>query len=206
MEFDVECEARVLRQRGGFSEDDVPGGVALAESLGYEIRTRLDPRLLRGRDSLVFWPHGKTNPPAIALRSGLSEERLHWWCAHEVFEARLHELDYRGENIERVADAGAAALLMPRLAFREAASEHREDIVSLAADFLCSQTAATLRLAETRCADASVVVAPTRLYVSVLDGFVLPPEPALRRAAREGMPGMRKTVLTDARKRVALVA
>lgn len=196
---DVEGEARVLRERAGYDEDDVPGGMALAAALGVRVR-KVDGGLLRGGDGCTIRVHGR---PEVCIRRGLTRERTHWVIAHELFETRLGELDYRGEDIEQCAEAGAAALLMPRRSFRLAAREHGDDYAALAADYLCGQTAAVLRLAEVGAVEMAAVVAPARVHVRAPDDWVLPD---LRKAAREGHPMLRRTALTDSRKRVALVA
>lgn len=200
--MDVETEARALRDRAGYSEHDAPGAVAIARRLSIPIR-RVDGRIIRGVDAERVKLHGRDE---IFVRHGLTEPRLQWVVGHELGELRLAEIDYREPDIEQLADAFAAALLMPRAAFREAAVERGDDLAELALDFAVDQTATALRLAETRCAEAVVVVCPSRIYARGPEGFALPPERELRRGALAAMPGVRSVRLTDARRRTAYVA
>lgn len=200
--FDVEAEARVLRQRAGFEEEDAHGSVALASRLGLAVR-RVDGHLLRSSDACLVRLHGR---PEIFVRRMLGPERLQWVVGHELAELRLQELDYREEDVERQADTLAAALVMPRVAYRAAVREHGVAPASLAADFVVTQTAATLRLAEVHAVELAVVVTPAKVYARGEEDLVLPPEPDIRRGMLGMMPGLRAVRITDDRRRRAFVA
>lgn len=196
---DVECEAAVLRHAAGYDEDDAPGALAIAKRLGVLVR-RVESGLLRGHDGCLLRVNRAWQ---VFVRRGLTPERLHWVVAHELGELRLKEIDYRGDDIELCAHGVAAALMMPRRSYRAAAAEYGEDLAALAGDYLTTQTAAARRLAEVGIVEMAAVVTPTCVYVHAPDDFVLPD---LRKAAREGYPGLRRCEVTDARRRVALIA
>lgn len=208
--LDIEAEATVLRERAGYGDDDVPGAVALAGRLHVRVR-RVDATLLRGADACLFFLAGQAE---IAIRRGLTPERMHWSVAHELAEMRLVEIDYREADVERQANALGAALLMPRAAFRAALRDHGGSLDALAtggldalsADFLCDQTATALRLAEVHALELAVVTTPARVYARAPEEWVLPSEREIRRGVLGAMPGIRSIRLTDARKRMAFVA
>lgn len=143
--------------------------------------------------------------PRIYVRAGASKVELRWNLCHELAEWHLGEIGYRGEDVELVAEALTATLVAPRPAFLRTARIGRS-LPSLAAAFVATETACALRLAETRCVDAAAVVRPGLVRVRALDGFVLPDERGLRRAARDGHEQLERHVLTDDRRRVALIA
>lgn len=200
--MNMDIVARALRGHAGLDEGNVVSAMTLARRLGVDVR-RVDAGLLRGGDSCLVWIRGE---PVIYVRRGLTPEALQWLVAHELGELGLFRAGYRGEDVEQLADAAAAAILMPRAAFREAAFERREDLVGLALDFACSQTATAMRLAETRVAEVVVVVCSSRIYARSADEFALPNEAAIRRGTLASMPGVRSVRLSDARRRVAYIA
>lgn len=197
MNIDVECEAGWLLR--GF--DDAPGARALAKKHGLPVRTvpRHALPTLAG-----CWVH--LGQPTIFLRAGQSREEERWSICHEVAERHLKLLAYDGEDVELVAQSIAAALVAPRDVFRRKVRGVGHDLPKLAEAFATTQTAVALRLAEARCVEASAVVRPGLVRVRTADAFVMPNECDLRKAAAAGYPGLERHVLTDAKRRVALVA
>lgn len=157
MLLDVDAEAEAIRARAGLSRDDLPGSVDLAVALGVNVR-RVDPRLLRGSDACAIQLNGH---PEIFVARKLADATLHWVVSHEVAELHLASIGYREPDVEFVADAIAAALVMPAPIYRAAIREHGHRLDALAADFLVDQTAAAIRLAEVEAVDMAVVVTPS---------------------------------------------
>jgi hypothetical protein len=201
--FEIEGAARSIRETAGFALFDAPSALELAHGLGLRV---LRAGWLRSEDSAAIHPSATGIPTAIALRHGLSPLRSAWCIAHEVAEIDLVTVGYRGEDVEAVAEALAAALLMPQRLFRLAVAELGADVQELAQAFAVPETAAALRLAEVGAVDAAAVVTPRRVHVRSSDSFVLPAELELRAIARGGHPGLRKVRLLDDPRRVALLA
>lgn len=199
--FDVEGAARSILEAAGYDWDDVPGSLRLAHGLGV----RVVWRDLRIAEAAAVDPLPSGIPTTIALRPGLEPVRAAWNIAHELAEIDLATVRYQGEDVERVAEALAAALLMPRPAFRRVAGTM--NVHELAQAFGVAETAAALRLAEVGCVEAVAVVTPQTVHVRTDGEFALPPAFELRRIARVGAhPGLRKVALRDQPRRVALVA
>lgn len=205
--LDPDFEASLIRARAELGEEQVCSAHAIARAL--EIGIAYYPQhILRGLDAKLFHPRGRGQPPEIALRRGLTPRRRAWNILHEIAEEHLLERGYRRADVEHAADAVAAALSMPRRSFREAAAEHRLELVALSDDFAVDETAAALRLAEVGVVEAAAVIAPTRVYARSFGSFVLPHEHELRRlaTARVPLPGVRKVQLVDAPRRIAVIA
>lgn len=199
--FDVEGAARSILEAAGYDWDDVPGAVRLAQGLGV----RVVWRELGLCEAAAVDPTPSGIPTTIALRPGLSPVRAAWCIAHELAEIDLATVGYQGEDVERVAEALAAALLMPRPAVRRVAGTM--NVHELARAFGVPETAAALRLAEVGHVEAVAVVTPQTVHVRTDGEFALPPAFELRRIARVGAhPGLRKVPLRDQPRRVALVA
>jgi hypothetical protein len=199
--FDVEGAARSILEAGGYDWDETPGALRLAQALGV----RVVWRDLKIAEAAAVDPLPSGIPTTIVLRQGLGAVRAAWLIAHDLAEIDLATVRYQGEDIERVAEALAAALLMPRPAFQRVAGTM--NVHELAAAFAVPETAAALRLAEVGHVDAVAVVTPQTVHVRTDGQFVLPPARELRRIARIGAhPGLRKVQLRDQPQRVALVA
>lgn len=182
-------------------EWDLPGMVKLAKASGVLVR-RVDPRLLRGSDACLIRLHGQHE---IFVARKMSPERFHWAVAHELAELRLRLIGYEEPDVELVADSIAAALVMPSRVYREAIREHEGRLENLAVDFLVDQTAAALRLAEIREAEAAVVVTPQRVHARLSQEWALPDEREIRRGRLTKMPGVETVALTDAKRRTAFL-
>jgi Zn-dependent peptidase ImmA (M78 family) len=156
-------------------------------------------RVMRGLDSFVFYPRGRDADPEIAMRRGLRPERRAWLIAHELAELELRQARCCAEEIERIANAAAAELLMPTAAFRSAASD---DLEIVAAAFGCEQRACAIRMAEVGLVDATVVLLHRKPALSFAkEGFQVPHVSKLR-----CMPGVRSVNLTDERGEALLIA
>ena len=203
--IDPDLEARLILRSAGLEEGEAHAAEAVAAAL--EISTKVYPsRVLRGDDAVLFWPRGRAAPPEIALRRGMTPERAAWCVAHELAEHRLGVMGYVGEDREQLADAIAAALLMPRESYQRAATELGDCPIALAGEYATEQTAAALRLAEVGRVEAAMVVSSTRVYARSSGTFEADEEHVRRLASgRATMPGVRSVRLTDAR-RVAVLA
>lgn len=201
---EIEGAARAIIETAGYGLDEAPGALALARGLGVQVAL-VD--WLRGEDSAAWDPAPSGIPRAIALRHGLSPLARAWRIAHELAEIDLRTCNYRDEDIEAAAESLAAAVLMPRAAFRAAVAEIGEDIAALAGAFAVPETAAALRLAEVGAIEAAAVVTPRIVHVRRSDeAIVMPSERELRYLARTAAPGLRRLPLTDQRDRIALLA
>lgn len=156
---------------------------------------------LKGRDGDHCKVHKK---PLIMVRPKLPKLQLRWVLMHELGEWHLDELGYKEHDREQIAEALAAALVMPRQVLHRAVAKHGRCMVSLADAFTTSQTSVALRLGEARCVEASAVVRPGLVRVRAPDGYVMP-EDRLRAAAAGEPTELERHVLTDARRRVALL-
>jgi hypothetical protein len=196
--IDVECKADFLLR----PFDKVPGARALLERhLGPGCITVVTMKR-HGNAELVEL-HGR---PHVCLRTKLTKVESRWALCHELAEWRLTQLDYREEDREAIAEGLTAALVTPRPALFRAVQRRGRDLPALAETFITTQTSVALRLAEARCIEAAAVVRPGLVHVRAPDGFVLPSESELKRAAAGEPSQLERHVLTDARRRVALLA
>lgn len=179
--------------------DDVPApGIELARRLLSN-----DAPLVRGYASMPAWLSKTPNGATINLRHGLSPTQLRWLVAHELAEWILEREDYREPDAEVVAEALAARLIAPRRAV-VAALRWGLDVPELAEAFVAPQSSVLLRRAEVSEAPTALVT-PARVYVRGGE-WGWPGEEEVRRLAAEPRPGLAKVQITDARRRVGLVA
>jgi hypothetical protein len=194
-----------------------PSALALAEGLLGDAAVRFVPGRELANDALLALarcPRFDLSLPGagrweILVRRKLPTVRITWAVLHELAEWVLKEQEgYRGEDIERYANALAASLLAPRRAFLAAVAEVGPDFRSLAERFDATQSWAALRYAEVTGAALSLVT-PTKVHRR---GEVLWPDDAqLRLLASRGRPRqpprlrLKKARLTDARGRTVLL-
>lgn len=194
--IDVECEGELLL--AGLSSS-VPGARAIAaHHFGPDPITVVPMR----RCTEVVELYGR---PHICLPSKLTREQQRWEICHEVGEWHLDRLDYREQDREEIAEALAAVLVMPRRPLHRAIARHGRSLPQLADAFTTTQTSIALRLGEARCVEASAVVRPGLVRVRSPDGFVMPSERELVAVASGAPSPLERHVLTDARRRVALL-
>ncbi len=154
--------------------------------------------------------HTVDHRPTICVRARLGKEALRWAILHELAEWHLQRVGYRGEDVELVAEALTAALVVPRDAYRKALRVHGDPTVDgarwkqLAFDFSTSQTCVALRHGEVT-DEPLAVVAPTTVRVRGRE-WTWPDELGLRQLARAERPGLRRAKLTDDPRRVVLAA
>lgn len=197
MAIDVECEADFLLR----DFPSVPGARALvSRHLGPDSITTL--QRVQGGDARLLPFRGR---PHIFVRSRLSKVAHRWALLHELAEWHLDQIDYREEDREEIAEALAAALVTPRRALHVMMRRTGRDLPALAEQFTTTQTSVALRLAEARCIEAAAVIRPGLVRVRAPDGFVMPPEAELKRAADGAPSPLERHVLTDSRRRVALL-
>lgn len=195
-EHDIEGEAAWLLR----DFDRAPGARALvARHLGDG--AILSVANMKGGDACLIMLHGR---PTICVRRKLSPTAFRWAVLHELAEWHLQRVDYRGADVEHVAEALTAALVVPRDAYRRARRERGESWEQLALDFMATQTCVALRHGEVT-GEPLAVVAPATVRVRGRE-WTWPDEGGLRRLAREVRPGLRRAVLTDDRRRVVLLA
>lgn len=128
----------------------------------------------------------------IYVRHQLPRSRLAFALAHELVEHALR--GYQAEDIEAVANYGAAAILVPRRALTRV-----RGFTEIATAFRVSETLAALREAEVT-GQPRAVVSPALVRVRGPEEWVWPSERALRR----GTPGLARTRLTDDPRRFVL--
>lgn len=187
--MDADDIAAWIYSRARVDEEDPPGPVALARRIVSVVR------------SDTHGPHGaKLDEGVIHVGRRLEGSALTWLVAHELAELALRVTDYRGEDIERLADSGAAAIIMPRPAFVKHA--RHLSISDMAKLYGVSCTAASLRYGEVTRRPVAVV-APTHVHIRGEDwewGDL--PGLAKAKAPPEGVDRAR---LFDAVKRVRLI-
>lgn len=177
-----------------------------APSPGLELARRLlasDEPLVRSYSSIPAWLSKTAHGWRINVRSTKSPTEARWLVAHELAEWMLEREGYREPDAEAVADALAARLIAPRRAMREAI-RWGLDVPELAEAFGATQSCVLLRQAEVSGAPTALVT-PARIYVRG-DEWLWPGEDDVRSLATEPRPGLAKVRITDARRRVGLVA
>lgn len=193
---DVHATAAAILRAAGYDEWDAPGAPALAKRL-----VGLDRVVRDGGRAAAVSLHGL---PLIQLpRRGTPAER-NFAIAHELAEWWLRRDGYEGERIEEVADAVAAALVAPRLAFAAAVREHGHDYPALAELFCATESLVALRVGEV-IGNPIALVAPLRVRARG-EPYEWPPEPELRRVANANpLPsGIVRARLRDDARRVVL--
>lgn len=140
----------------------------------------------------------------IYVRRGLPIERRAFAISHELVEWWLRVRErYQAEDVEHAANYIAAAILIPRRAFRLAFEEHGRDFAELAYAFRTTETHVALREAELAHIPR-VVVSPALVRVRGPENWVWPHEGEIRQWTRRPVPGVRKIRLRDDPKRVVL--
>lgn len=140
----------------------------------------------------------------ILIRSGVDIGALSFALGHELGEWWCTQLSYREPDREYVASRIGAGLLAPRSAVRLAMRETDGSIMALAQWFRVSQTLAALRRGEV--VGPLALVTPTWIATRGED-YVWPGERRLRLVANgKAEAPVERVVLTDARRRVALIA
>lgn len=193
-EREIEALAEEAIRAAGFDPADLPDAVRLARRLVGPVRT-FAPACLPG-DAVLARVGGERR---IYVRGRLPPIRLRWAVLHECAEALLEGGGYRERDVEVVADRLAASLGVPRPAARKACRQRGPEWRQLALDFRTTQSCAALRFGE-------VTGWPTLLVTpkSVRDRgepYHWPSNEEL--LTRRKIPGIVKTKLRDAPKRVA---
>jgi len=198
----VHGAAAAILRAAGHDEGDVPLVRALAEALlGPGAVVRVPGHALRVPASIAI-VQGR---PRIYLRAGSDPVRERFLIAHELAEWALERDGYREPDIEDAADAIGAALVAPRRAFAAALRDLGERYDALAATFLATESLVALRVGETQ-HEPRALVTPQRVRARGPESWAWPDEHEIRRAARTGRPGLRRTKLTDDPRRVVLRA
>lgn len=136
----------------------------------------------------------------IYYRERLPPERRSFAVAHELAHWCLGER--AGAETESACDFLAAALIAPRRAFLKVVAKHGPRFTRLAKAFATTESLVALRYGETTL-EPLVLVAPLTVRVRGA-AYSWPSEPALREMAAVPKPGLRKAVLRDEPRRVAL--
>ncbi len=206
----AEIEGRAADFRREHAGDESPGGeLASIVQIARRAfgRSGVATAMHRGlvRDAMLLWEYDR---PIILVRPGLEDDppRLAWCIAHECGEFITATAGYREPDVEHVANAIAAALLMPRGHFARAFGEHGFDLAALSEHFCAPQGAVALRIGEV-CDVPMALVTPSRVHRrDPLEQ--LPDDELLYLLARATkLPAsMLRRDLTDARRTVALAA
>lgn len=206
----IEGEAEYLLKAAGLADFvRVPVRPAVESVLGSDaLRFVARRELPRGAQAVVRREAGRR---VIKLAHG-TPPAMRFAAAHELGHVVLGHPEDRHDHIEAEADRFAAALLMPWRAFHLMRSELGDDLEALADVFQVTQTAVALRLGEIGEVAAAIVVTPEVVRARSVGEIVLPTEEDLRWLAKASHadlervgPGIRKTVITDDERRVALV-
>lgn len=195
---DIEGTAEALLRAHGFPLDEPPDVEKLAwcalgaSNVQYVPGLRVPGRYLPAEG-------------VIQVRSGMSRRRRRFVVAHELGEWVEYRLRYQGEDAERIADAIAAALVVPRRAMQaavQALGRHLPDL----SDALCaSQSVVALRLGEVTGSPLALVT-PRNVHVRG-DEWSWPGEREIRALARGELPReLERVEVTDAAWRAVLVA
>lgn len=179
-----------LYDRASVDDDEAPHPVALAHRLGIEV-VRSD---LHGP--------GRARLDDMTIRVGRRVEgtALVWFVAHELAEFALRESGYVGEDVERRADAGAAAIVMPRRAFSR--QVRLASLAEIARFYDLSCTAISLRYGEVT-GRPTVVIAPTHVHIRG-EAFEWGDLPGLAKA-KAPPEGVERVRLADNQRRVRLI-
>lgn len=195
---DLEGLAEWAYRAAGLDDETPVSGLELAERLlagGAPVSRCVGGKAARLTRTGSGW--------RIAARPGLSLPDVRWLVAHELAEWLLERDGYRGDDAEAVADGLAARLIAPRRAM-QAALRWGLTVTELADAFGATQSCVLLRQAEVAGAPTALVT-PVRVYVRG-DVWAWPNESEVRRLVIEPRPGLAKVRLTDARRRVGLIA
>lgn len=118
----------------------------------------------------------------------------------------LHELSHwalGADATEQECDALAGAMLAPRRAFLDALGSSQRRFTALAKRFGATESCVVLRFGETT-GTPLALIAPATVRVRGAS-FAWPDEARIREIAALPKPGLRKTMLRDGSKRVALL-
>lgn len=203
MNVDVECEARWMLERAGFTTYDAPGAHAIVTGLlGPDSIRSVSGRYLRGAHGQLARVYGRD---IVYVSRALPAARAAYTALHEMGHWRLRQLGYTGPDVEAICDAIAVSLLAPHDAFRLASEEHGPAWEQLAFDFAVSQTIAALRYGEVRGTTVAVVDgAKVRIRGDSCRGPDT--ETGWRSLAKAPVLPFVSSRLTDNRRRVAVAA
>jgi hypothetical protein len=195
--FDADAEAAALLRSQGFDPASPPPPYFLACGLlGSAHVVRVPGLRVRAR-----WTGHD-----LHVRDGLPRTAESYLIAHELAEYVLGRRLLQDELIEQRCDELAAALLAPAAAVRRALAVCGRSLPLLAEGLGTTQSIALLRLGEVTGTPLALVT-PAKVHVRGSE-YGWPGEAQLRVIAGHGTPvaGLERSVLTDAPRRVALLA
>ncbi len=195
-----ENEAEVLYRSAGFDPDEPAKMLELARRLlGKQNVEGVHARGLGQAHAALVTINGERRIyfrrclPPVLVRFALAHELAHWALG----------LDSSTAENEAACDSLAACLIAPRRAFQTALRETGLRYPKLAQWFAATESCMALRVGEVTEAPLALIT-PKSVRVRGAD-FGWPSESNLRILARTGpLPGVRKAVLRDDRRRVAL--
>lgn len=180
---------------------DPPGPITLARRLRIPVQ----------RVRRHLWGDAKLCPVGggwvIFVATDIHPRELGFTVAHELGEWAAQQMGWRGEWVEGLADATAAAIVAPRPAYRRAAAYFGLDLQELAGAFVATQTLAALRWGEVY--DVPLAVVSRReVRVRGPEAWVWPELAELRTWAKASVvpEGIERVQITDARSRAVLLA
>lgn len=190
----IEGEAELVLRLSHIETDTVPSPLQIATTVMGEGAVRVHHASSFPGDACLVRCCGG---PRIYLRRGLTLARARWAIAHELGHYVLKLDSSRKEN-EDACDAFAAALLVPRLAFRLALRQTQE-FASLARFFRVTESCVALRYGEVT-GKPLALVTPERIRTRG-EPWAWPEERELRMHSI-GTQYLQKFRLSDDRKRV----
>jgi hypothetical protein len=141
----VENSVHELFARAGLAPSEPCGGVRLATAILGRSCIQIVPHRALPGNSALEWNGTKS---VIRVRDGLNARQLNHAAAHELGEWHLRLREYERADCEDIARAIAAAVCVPRSAFREARRVLGEGIPELSRAFVVSESLMALRIAE----------------------------------------------------------
>jgi hypothetical protein len=197
-DVDIEGEAEGILSAEGFALDEPPDLEILARCIVGCSRV-VDARGLRVPAQYLH------EIRTIQLRPGMSPRRRRYLLAHELAERHLVLHCYERDDVERLADSIAAAIVLPRRAMRAAVGEVGRHLLELSDLLGASQSVVALRLGEVTGSPLALVT-PRRVHVRG-EPWEWPSEAELRQLARGPLPeGMERDEVSDAPRRWVLTA
>ncbi len=197
-DVDIEGEAEGILEAEGFTLDEPPDVEALARCI-VGCACVVEARGLRVPAQYVHATR------TIQLRPGMSPRRRRYVLAHELAERHLVLHCYEREDVERLADGIAAAIVLPRRAVQDAVRGVGRHLLELSELLGASQSVVALRLGEVTGSPLALVT-PRHVHVRG-EEFGWPDEEGLRRLARGALPAeLERVEVTDAVRRVVLRA
>lgn len=144
--------------------------------------------------------------PRIAVRRGIPIEYALFYCGHELAHVLLEQERYSENDVEQACDYLAGSLMAPRPAMRGLQRTFGFDYEEIADAVCATQSWAALRLSEVS-GQPTALVAPQRVRIRGDEWGWPRTEDQLRKLSQlPALPGVRRSRLTDDKRRIVMVA